>query len=118
MSESNSRLSSLQAALNESHSKVRELETTLSGKLDQQSADASIREQELRGNHEKIASLEKDLEEHNKGKTELESQLKTTVSLLTIVNYYSNEIMFGFCLSLLFSFDVMVCHISHHHLSQ
>lgn len=80
VSECNSRLCTLQTALTESNLKIRELETTLSGKLEGKSNDASIKEQELRNNCEKIASLEKYLEEQNEGKKELENELKITVS--------------------------------------
>ena len=82
VSESTVQLCSLQTALTESHSKIRELEATLSGKLEEKSSETSIREKELQKNCEKITSLEKDLDEQNKAKKDLQNELKTTVSLL------------------------------------
>ena len=108
LSESNIRLCSLQTALTESHSKIRELEATLSGKLEEQSTETSIREQELGKNCEKIASLEKDLDEQNKASKDLQNELKTTVSLLCFAVFLSVDFLYSTCYILFVSLFILV----------
>lgn len=71
-----------QTALSESGMKNEELKTTLSGHLEEQSALVNHREQEIAKNNEKIADLQRGLEERKKDRRDLEIELKTTVSLL------------------------------------
>ena len=70
-----------QTALSESGVKNEELKATLSGHLEEQSAFVNHREQEIAKNNEKIADLQRDLEERRKERKDLEIELKTTVSL-------------------------------------
>ena len=82
LSESNTEVLSLRTSLTESDNKIKELEATLFAKLEQHSSDASFREQEVKTISEKIAALENDLEEHTKIKSNLENELKATVSMV------------------------------------
>lgn len=70
-----------QTALSESGVKNEELKATLSGHLEEQSAFVNHREQEIAKNNERIADLQRDLEERRKERKDLEIELKTTVSL-------------------------------------
>ena len=81
MSETNSQVSRVQTTLRESRNRIVDLEAALAGKLEEQSSDANIRDQELTKYREKVASLETNLEQQNKAKTGLENELKITVSL-------------------------------------
>ncbi|XP_027052096.1 CAP-Gly domain-containing linker protein 1-like [Pocillopora damicornis] len=82
LSESNTLASNLRTSVSDSDSKIRELEATLFAKQEEHSGDASIREQQLRENSERISALAKDIEEHAKIKTGLDSEIKILKSEL------------------------------------
>ena len=81
MSESNTLASNLRTSVSDSDSKIRELEATLFAKQEEHSDDASIREQQLRENSERISALAKDIEEHAKIKMGLDSEIKILVGV-------------------------------------
>lgn len=82
LSESNTLVSNLRTSVSDSDSKIRELEATLFAKQEEHSSDASIREQQLRENSERISALAKDIEEHAQIKTGLDSEIKILKSEL------------------------------------
>ena len=69
-----------ETALRESGLKIRELETTLSSKLEEHTVHVTSKKEELKSYTKKIASLEKDWKEREKTSRELEIELKATVS--------------------------------------
>ena len=82
LSESDTEVLSFRTLRTEYENKIKELEATLFATQEQHSSDTSFREQEVTKISEKIAALENDLEEHAKIKSSLESELKTTVSIV------------------------------------
>ena len=87
LSESNTLASNLRTSVSDSDSKIRELEATLFAKQEEHSDDASIREQQLRENSERISALAKDIEEHAKIKTGLDSEIKILVGVAFVSSY-------------------------------
>ena len=87
LSESNTLVSNLRTSVSDSNSKIRELEATLFARQEEHSGDASIREQQLRENSERISALAKDIEEHAKIKTGLDSEIKILVSVAFVSSY-------------------------------
>lgn len=87
LSESNTLVSNLRTSVSDSDSKIRELEATLFAKQEEHSGDASIREQQLRENSERISALAKDIEEHAKIKTGLDSEIKILVGVALVSSY-------------------------------
>lgn len=71
-----------ETALRESGLKIRELETTLSSKLEEHTVHVTSKKEELKSYTKKIASLEKDWKEREKTSRELEIELKATKSEL------------------------------------
>ena len=71
----------MRSALSDSHDKVKELESSLFLATEEKSSCAIVSDQELRKKCEKIANLERELEESYTRQAEIESELKTIVSL-------------------------------------